>query len=478
MRTPLLAATLAAACGPVIEIVPCTEDVACRDAFGAGHVCAEDGFCDMALPPDRCTPWPEDAFDEVDAETSPVVLATLFDHAAKGPRVRAARLAVAQANERTGLGGRAFALWECDLAVDERYDDLDRDGAIEAVAPFLTDAWGVPAVVGPSASSATEVAYQAFSPAGTVVVSPAATSPALTPLDGLTSTDAEPGLLWRTAPPDDLQGAVIAREIDDELALSTVHVIAEQGAYGEGLAEVFIESSSADARLSLFSDTTELASAIVTAAGRDPEGVLFISGDVANAVAFLNGAAGNPAFDETTFFMTDGARKIGLIEEVSEDARPLLARVRGTVPKTPQGRLAYDAFATSYRLEFEGEDPGDDGFTAHAYDAAWMVLYGTAWSQSATGSIQGVDIARAFRQLTDGEPVNVGPSGWSTVQARFAAGDPVDLVGASGDLAFDPVTGETVAPIDVWTVDLEADAFETAYCWDLSASPDPDCRVP
>ena len=80
-------------------------------------------------------------------------------------------------------------------------------------------------------------------------MSPTATSPALTEIDGLESTDAVPGLLWRTAPPDDLQGAVLAAYIfsdatttgDDKPALKPIDVVFEEGPYGTALAYVFSE---------------------------------------------------------------------------------------------------------------------------------------------------------------------------------------------------------------------------------------------
>jgi ABC-type branched-subunit amino acid transport system substrate-binding protein len=67
--------------------------------------------------------------------------------------------------------------------------------------------------VGATSSPETQAAYTVASAAGSLLISPSSTSPALTTLDGLTCSDNEPGLLWRTVPPDELQGQVIAQDL-------------------------------------------------------------------------------------------------------------------------------------------------------------------------------------------------------------------------------------------------------------------------
>ena len=42
----------------------CTDNEACRLAFGLGSVCGEDGYCVQEDPHPRCpNTWPEDLFD-------------------------------------------------------------------------------------------------------------------------------------------------------------------------------------------------------------------------------------------------------------------------------------------------------------------------------------------------------------------------------------------------------------------------------
>jgi branched-chain amino acid transport system substrate-binding protein len=61
-------------------------------------------------------------------------------------------------------------------------------------------------------------------------------------------------------------------------------------------------------------------------------------------------------------------------------------------------------------------------------------------------------IARGLRRLSDGADVSIGGSSWDTARGALAAGDSIDIVGASGDLDFNPDTEETEAGIEVVTL--------------------------
>ena len=126
-------------------------------------------------------------------------------------------------------------------------------------------------------------------------------------------------------------------------------------------------------------------------------------------------------------------------------------QVRGSRPTTIPG-IVYDAFAASYAGAFGGQDPSEAGFTAYAYDAAWLLLYGSAWSGYQEGEITGTGIGRGLRQLSSGEDVDIKPSTWISVRANFEAGVSINVIGASGELDYDSTTGETTSPIEVWGV--------------------------
>jgi branched-chain amino acid transport system substrate-binding protein len=468
-----------------LEPRTCAESSECRDAFGRGHVCGEAGLCVAAPAPDRCTSFPSSLLVSPAEHVDDLVIASVFDQGDFALMVRSAQLAVRQVNDRDGLAGRAVGIIECSNADadDDGYaDGLAPDDATESLVRWLADAQGVPAVVGPATSGRSERAFNALDGKDTLLISPSATSPALTAIDGLTSTDEAPGLFWRTAPPDSLQGEVIALELT-ALGADRVAVIAQTGAYGEGLAEVFqrnFDGADQDSQLFPFANTTDLSAAVVSAGDGSFDAVLVISSSTADASAFLNaaGALDGEPYESMTVFLPDGGFDVQLLQEtrgVSGEA--LWPRIRGTVPRTPRGP-AFDSFVANYQAVFEGEDPRAFGFSAHAYDAAWLSLVGAAWAEHNEDAIGGLTAARGLRRISNssfGEPLQVGPNAWTDLQANFAEGRSVDVQGASGSLDYDSDTGETTAPLNIWQVDVAAEELQTLYCVDVSPSPSADC---
>jgi branched-chain amino acid transport system substrate-binding protein len=288
-------------------------------------------------------------------------------------------------------------------------------------------------------------------------------------LDGLEATDDEPGLLWRTVPPDDLQGEVISLDMQAR-GVTTVAVIHEVGAYGEGLDQAFrghFVGGPRTAQPFPYSTDGEMATAVADVASGGFEEVVFISSVTPTIADFLNAASGLPAYDSMGIFLTDGAYVEDMLDEARNAASHLFPNIRGTVPRFFTDSVLYDTFRASYRAAFDGEDPSGFGFTAHAYDAAWLAAYGVAWSSYREGGIFGTGIARGLRRVTGGEPVDIGPNSWTTVRARFEAGQRIDVTGASGRLDYDPVTEETTAPIIVWAVDPDGEHLLVLGCVDL-----------
>ena len=86
------------------------------------------------------------------------------------------------------------------------------------------------------------------------------------------------------------------------------------------------------------------------------------------------------------------------------------------------------------------------------------MLYGTVWAHTQDGGVDGLGIARGLRQVSSGTPVGIRIRGWDDVVTQFSAGASIDVTGASGSLDYDPLTEETTAPIEVWTVVADPDA--------------------
>jgi branched-chain amino acid transport system substrate-binding protein len=463
---------------------PCESNSQCREAFGRSWTCGDDQLCSESTALSRCSSQPPGLLGDLPSYEDRILIGSIFDQSDFEIMVKAARLAVLNVNTRNGLDATLFGIVECTNEANPSFDNLDENEATAAAGTYLSDILGIPIIVGPATSTRTEVAYSSDVGFGTLHITPSATSPSLTDLDGTSSTDEAPGLLWRTAPPDSLQGQVIAQEMMG-LGVINVGIVAQIGAYPESLAEVFQQhftGPGVDSQLELYTEVADLGPLITQFNDPSYDGVLVISPITSDMAAFLNGASASQfSYDEKkVIFLPDGAFDVQLIEE-SISAISLFPKIRGTVPATPSG-LAYNNFVAAYRSQFNGEDPSDFGFSAHAYDASWLAIAGAAWSHYQEGAITGLGAARGLRKLSDssGPSYDLSQTDWNSITASLEEGTAIDVIGASGPLNYDLETGEMTSPIDVWTVECSGTTASECnivpqYCVDLSESPSADC---
>ena len=465
MRLLLLITGTAAASGCSLfttDFTSCDVNADCRGAFGIGSVCAADGFCEQPQRFDRCEKaFPSNLLDDPLSERDRIVIGNLMDRSSTTHRARenSAELALGLANDEGGVAGREFGVVFCTIEENLEIDGLSRQEAAVASARYLVDVIGVPAIIGPAASGDTQSVFQELDNNGddVLVISPSATSNALTDLEPDPS-DASPGLLWRTAPPDEIQGAAIVSDMlsPGDLRLNpvtNVAVVFEAGAYGDGLANGFaaaFQAQGGTVTLLRFDGDGQRSEAVTQAGLGNAEEVLFISSQKDDVIAFLN-AATVAGFDDKSIFLTDG----GANDDVLSNADPMrFPQVRGTrpAPLDENADLVYANFLVSYSSGF-GESAKPFSFTANAYDAAWLVGYGTTWAHfQEAGVVSGTNIARGLRRLSSGEAIDILPTSWNTVQNRFESGNGINVRGASGALDYDPVTEETVADIEVWRI--------------------------
>ncbi len=373
------------------------------------------------------------------------------DLSADGPKVqKGIELALSEINGASGVGGKTFALLVCD-------DGTDKVKGVE-MAKFLVDRAKAPAIVGPEASSVTlAVAGQVTRAKSVVVISPSATAPGL--------TAQFQGFVWRTAPSDEFQGTAIAKLLLNQ-GFKKVGVVYREDPYGQGLATAIQNAYCADASQPCKTDGAYTAlgypddvkngqfdkqSQHVTTLAQDikPD-VIVLIGFYDDGIAFLK-----LAFDKglKRFVLTDGTKDVKTLTEVADP--DVTCPIFGTISANPAG-ADYDAFATRYRSKY-GEDPG--GYSAHAYDAAYMLAYAVAGSGKG-GSVTGADVAKHLARLTGGtDKVPVGQTGWLGSFAKLQ-NDPtakIDLRGASGPLDMSTAGEPQSADIEGWRFDLDAE---------------------
>jgi len=432
--------------------------------FGPGYVCNADGLCERAPVSARCvSTYPDDLLTRPENYPSTIIIGTLMDRSVTTHLAResAVRLAATQVGELGGLAGKRFGVVFCDIAKDSKYDSLERTQAAVHSALYLADVIGVPAIVGPSASTDALEVYAAVKGQDVVIISPAATSPALTDIEGFAPSDATPGQLWRTAPPDTFQALAIAQYFAQQNPkVASVEVIAEKGAYGEGLGNVFLGTflnGGGVGNITLFSNTSERDAAVSAAGDTPAEWVVFVSSQTPDASAFLNAAVTLGGYVNKNLFLTDSAANTDLLTN-ADAAKALFPRVRGSRPAVPQGPV-YEQFRASFTAAFK-TDANAYSFVAHSYDAAWLTFFGSAWSLGEDHFVHGFGIAKGLRHVSFGPPAPIEPSSWLDVVTELGSGRDVDAEGASGKLDFDPATEETRGPTDIWKISTDGTAIE------------------
>jgi len=449
----------------------CDTNADCHSAFGIGHMCGDAGFCEQVTLNPRCThTYPENLLSDPDLLEDRIVIGTVFE--ANVPRhlarERAVEVALSLTSEEGGVNGTVFGAIFC--STEDNFvppggsgDGLTRTAATIALARHLIDAYGVPALVGPSLSSDVTALFTALDlgdGAGqdnVLLMSPSSTAVSVTALEP-DATDLRPGLLWRTSPPD--FEAPIA--IGEDLVARTVNDIAivnRTGPYGDGFADGVIggfgQIPGNSFRRFTFSDDSSRLTAVemAGAAAADYDDLLFFAGEEGDTEFMISRAVDDPRFDGKTLLFADVAAVEAQLEGANAD---VLSRIRGVRPKPPsESDPVYSAYLAAFANRFP--QPGDADaripFAANTFDGAWMIAGGIAWAIfQEGGAVNGTTIARGLRKMSSGSATTTPllRSGWSQLTNAFNRGDAINIQGASGLLDYDPVTEEREAVVEMW----------------------------
>jgi len=324
------------------------------------------------------------------------------------------KLAIDQVNNQGGvLNGAKIEL----LKGDSTCADAT---AASNVADRMVNSEKVAAIVGPMCSGATiAAANNAAIPGGVPLISPSATSPALTTLK-------DNDLVFRTAPSDAFQGKMMAKMLKgkgiNEVAISYVNNDYGKG-FAEALADAFAaiggkvtaneahEDGKADYRAEVGSLASSGAETLVVLAYADGSGQTIIrqameSGDFAK---FVGG---------------DGMVGDKLIGALGGDVN-MIATKPGSPELAGKGPFVKAAKAA-------GMDP-DAVFSAQAYDAGFIL----ALAIEKAGSADRAAVAKAIRSVATAPGIEILPGEWKKAVAAIKAGKDVNFQGASGDHEFD-----------------------------------------
>ena len=340
-----------------------------------------------------------------------------------------AELAIKEVSKSGALLGGAMV-----IAVRGDTTCIDSAAAIATTERLVTSD-KINAIVGGDCSGVTTAMLQNVALAnGIVMVSPSATSPAL-------STIKDNGLFFRTAPSDARQGQVLTAVLQDK-GVKSAALTYTNNDYGKGLAnsiktnfekaggKITISAAHEDGK----GDYTAEVGALAAAGGE----VLIVAGYLnQGGKGIIQAALDTGAFE--TFVLPDGMIGDSLPKDIGSD----LNGSYGTVPGTDSpGAIKFSEMAKA-----AGFKAGP--FTSESYDAAALIMLamqaaGSSQSKMFKDKVMGVanapgtkiypgELAKALKILKDGGEVDyVGASAVELIGAGESAGNYREILVSGG----------------------------------------------
>jgi len=293
--------------------------------------------------------------------------------------------------------------------------------AATAAAERMITAEGVKGIIGADCSGVTRaVLTNVAMPNGIVMVSPSATSPALT-------DDPDNGLFFRTAPSDAREGEVMA-DILTEKGIKSIALTYSNSDYGKGLAEsiaaafiakggvVTINASHDDGKADYSAEVAALAAA---------------GGDLLVVAGYLDqgGKGIVQASLDTGAFST-----FGLPGGMVGDSLPLAI---GPALDGSYGQVAQsDSDGAAVLIEMgKANDPAFDAtspYSMESYDAAALIMLAMEASGSTDSNVYKEKIMEIANGPADGSGVKILPGELGKALELIKAGTAIDYDGGSG----------------------------------------------
>jgi len=348
--------------------------------------------------------------------------------------LQAAQMAVDEINAAGGVLGQKVSILNED-------DGSDKTRA-PVVASDLALVQKVPAILGAIASGSTIAASTVTIPAGTILISGASTSPAITSL-------ADDDTVFRTCPSDALQGALLAQRAKQK-GLASVAVVYIPGPYGQGLADAFVSNFSQGGGMvpfkQMYTEGQQSYMSLLTqiyASTPAPQAVLLVAYPVdgAQIIKDYNSAF---ASKQTFWFFTDATEDPSFVSAVGPSN--FTFQHEGTGPGTP-ATPAYTTYANAFNAKYGRKaDPGT--FSLNVYDATYLL----ALAMQAGGKADSATIKANLRTVANPPGMMVGPGEWATALAALKSGGKINYEGASGPVDLNMYGEPTTAPYDIWKV--------------------------
>jgi branched-chain amino acid transport system substrate-binding protein len=327
-----------------------------------------------------------------------------------GHMANAAEEAMAEVNASgKALNGMNF--------VSVRGDSTCGDSAAgTAAAERLVTAEGIKGMVGGDCSGVTGAILQNVArPNGIVMVSPSATSPAL-------STAEDDGLFFRTAPSDAREGQVMA-DVLVERGVKSIALTYTNNDYGKGLAEAIAESFTAVGGVVTINASHEDGKADYSA---EVAALAAAGGDLLVVAGYLDqgGKGIIQASLDSGAFSTFGLPGGMVGDSLPEAIGPALNGSYGQVAQSDsEGAAKLIEMAKVNSPAWDGTSP----YAMESYDAAALIML----AMQAAGSSDPKVYKDKVMEVANAPGVKIGPGDLGMAMELLAAGQDIDYEGGS-----------------------------------------------
>ncbi|MBI5535378.1 MAG: ABC transporter substrate-binding protein [Deltaproteobacteria bacterium] len=462
-------------------VPPCSTNQECVAQYGQYYICRKPDYRCAKLLSDDCTTVEGNYLDDAAIVIGSVLPTTGPDSSMGIAMENSVKLAIGDfSSAANGLPPRPGSTARRPIVLVGCSDNSSADTGVRAATHLVNDV-GVPAIIGAAFSGISiKVATNVTIPAGVLLISPSATSVAITDLQ-------DNGLVWRTAPSDAFQASALAllvpmieQQIRVDLMLKSTDaiklaIVHKGDAYGKGLGSALEKLLQFNGKPAVDNagnylrfdygdpgdgDCLNCPAAVTKVLDFKPHILLDFGTNeaVTQVFKFVESTWDAQTPYRPRYLFSDG----GEIQELSAliDANnELRSRIRGTVPGT--NNLLYKSFRNQYLSAFPSA-PGPDVFgTAGSYDSLYLIGYSVV-SLGATLPT-GPNLAAGLRKMVPpGTQIDVGADKINNAFAVLTAGQNIDYNGASGPLNFDINTGEAPSDIQIWCVPKDANGKATA----------------
>lgn len=437
----------------------CCTNSQCAAEQGDNYICSPSCECVNAISSDCFTI--NGPIEQDDIVLIGSILPTQGDNASIGiPIEQSIEMAVSEINQAGGLGdGRRLVHVGCNSSGDATTGTR--------AATHLVETLGAPAIVGPAFSTVyIETSDRVSSPGGTAIVSPSATSPAITNLE-------DNGLSWRTIPSDLFQGNAMVAHLNNISTTQTgpdstfkVVALGKDDAYGNGLLGVLADGLAAPLGVDNFvaraypdpsgnpaadiaTPTNEAFQAIGSGdAGADVV-VLCGTSEVVTLVELYEQLCADNGVRPPLYLVSDGGKLTELITYATVTNPAARDRIQGVIADSENGDI-FTSFASRYQIRY-GVSPERSPYTANAYDATYLLGL-SAMSVPNGTEITGAALAEGFAKLLSGPTITPSTTDIGTARNTLRSGNTIDFEGVSGPLQFDLETGDVQADVLRWRI--------------------------